>query len=69
MKVQLENLKETLKERAEIEAQITDLTAEKNVSKDLVLWKRKLDEMKSKTLKKRQQLQALQDKQNEISAL
>ena len=54
MKVQLEQQKETLKERAEYEAQSADLTAEKNLNKDLNLWKRKLDEMRNKTLKKRQ---------------
>lgn len=49
MKENLEQIKETLKKRANEEASAADNTAEKNLAKDLVLWKRKLDEMRNKT--------------------
>lgn len=55
--------------RAEQEAVAADLTAEKTMAKDLVLWRRKLDEMRNKTQTKRQQLQSLQDKQRELASL
>ena len=55
MKAQLEEIKEQLKRRNDQEAVASDLTAEKTLAKDLVLWRRKLDEMRNKTTTKRAQ--------------
>jgi hypothetical protein len=49
MKSELEGVKDQLKLRAELEAVASDTTAEKNLAKDVVLWRRKLDEMRNKT--------------------
>jgi hypothetical protein len=49
LKSQLDVVKEKLKARTEQEAQAADMVAEKTISKDLVLWRRKLDEMRNKT--------------------
>ncbi len=42
------------------------MSAEK-ISKDLIMYKRKLDEVKSKTASKKEHLRQLQDKYNEVA--
>ncbi len=69
MKSELEGVKDQLKLRADEEALASDTTVEKTLAKDLVLWRRKLDEMRNKTQTKRQQLQSLQDKHRELESL
>ena len=49
MKSELEGVKDQLKLRADQEAVASDTTVEKNLAKDVVLWRRKLDEMRNKT--------------------
>jgi len=49
MKSELEGLKDQLKLRADQEAVASDTTVEKTLAKDVVLWRRKLDEMRNKT--------------------
>jgi predicted patatin/cPLA2 family phospholipase len=69
MKAQLEGIKDQLRVRTEQEAMAADMATEKALSKDLVLWRRKLDELRNKTQTKRQQLQMLQDKQKELESM
>ena len=42
------------------------MSAEK-INKDLIMYKRKLDEVKSKTASKKEHLRQLQDKYNEVA--
>ena len=42
------------------------MSAEK-INKDLIVYKRKLDEVKSKTASKKEHLRQLQDKYNEVA--
>jgi hypothetical protein len=53
MKAQLEGIKDQLRVRTEQEAMAADKATEKALSKDLVLWRRKLDELRNKTQTKR----------------
>jgi len=54
MKSELEGVKDQLQMGADEEALASDTTMEKTLAKDLVLWRRKLDEMRNKTQTKRQ---------------
>ena len=60
-------LKKKIKARTEANAKAENTKSSRNVEKDLLQWRKKCDEMKAKTQKKRQQLNSLADKLNEVN--
>ena len=62
-----EVLKKKIKARTEANAKAENAKSQRNVEKDLLQWRKKCDELKARTGKKRQQLNSLQDKLNEVN--
>ena len=67
MKEKNEVLKKKIKTRTEANQKVENSKSQRNVEKDLMQWKKKCDEMKAKTQKKRQQLNSLSDRLNEAN--
>ena len=53
-----------IKEKADEAAKVSNFKGKKNVEKELATWRRKLDDLKDKTSKKRSQLNHLVERQN-----
>ena len=60
-------LKKKIKARTEANEKAENTKSQRNVEKDLMQWRKKCDELKARTSKKRQQLNSLSDRLNEVN--
>ena len=60
-------LKKKLKSCVEANQKAENSRSQRNVEKDLMQWRKKCDELKARTSSKRQQLNSLSDRLNEVN--